>query len=182
MLDPVITSLAALCGALLFGWAAVHKWRGFGEFVASVGEYRLLPAAVVPVAAFVLAAIETIVCALLLCAFDGGWYLQSFGALAGAVLLVFYALAMAANLARGRRDLDCGCGIVRKSISASMVVRNLMLAAFIGLASTPPSVRALGLADYATIIGALAVCAMLYAAAELLLGRAAPRRLFTEMP
>lgn len=181
MLDPVITLLAALCGALLFGSAAEHKWRGYGEFVASVGEYRLLPEALAPVAACVLAAIESIVCLLLLCFFDGGWYWQSFGALLGAELLSFYALAMSINLARGRRDLDCDCGIVRKTISGSMVMRNLMFATLVALAAIPASERILGFADYATVVGGLAVCALLYASAELLLGRAVPGRSLAEM-
>ena len=177
MLDPVFTSLAALCGALLFGSAVLHKWRRFGEFAASVEEYRLLPQAAVPAAALVLAALEAVVCTVLLFGLlRGASGLMAIGALMGGALLALYALAMAINLARGRRDLDCGCGIVRKSISASMVVRNLLLAAFIACAAMPASSRTLGIADYATIVGALAVCGLLYASAELLLGRAGLRR------
>jgi hypothetical protein len=57
-----------------------------------------------------------------------------------------------------------------------MIVRNLLLAALIASAALPPSGRSFGLADYATLVGALLVCALLYASAEVLLGRAAPRR------
>ncbi len=48
MLDPRLHLACCLCGALLFGSAVLHKWRRFGEFAASVEEYRLLPEAAVP--------------------------------------------------------------------------------------------------------------------------------------
>jgi hypothetical protein len=165
------------------------------EFAFSVGEYRLMPASLVPAASVTLAILETVVSAvlawsLLNAASPGeasgalGLFVakvREIGALVGVALLALYAFAMGANLLRGRRDLDCGCGIVRKSISVGMVVRNLVLALLVGAAALPASARALSFADYATVAGALAVCALLYASAELLLGRAAPRRLFTEI-
>jgi hypothetical protein len=43
----------------------------------------------------------------------------------GAVLLVFYATAIAANLIRGRSELPCGCtGRQSEPISWSLVLRN----------------------------------------------------------
>lgn len=170
MLDPVIPLLAALCGALLFGWAASHKWRAPGEFAATLGEYRVLPQAVVPFAAPSIAFIETAVALALLWPQTRAW-----AGAAGVVVLLLYACAMAINLARGRRALDCGCGLVRRSISGSLVVRNLLLAA--GLASTvlPLSARAMTPGDYGTVVAALAACALIYASAELLLARPAPR-------
>lgn len=170
MLDPVISLLAALCGALLFGWAAVHKWRAPREFAATLAEYRMLPASVVPAMAAVLMLLETAVCAALL------WpAARAVGAAIGSALLLLYACGMAINLARGRRDLDCGCGLVRRTVSGGMVVRNVALAAALALPSIPLTARTLAAPDYATVAGALVVSVLLYASAELLLGRPALR-------
>lgn len=170
MLDPAISLLAALCGALLFAWAAMHKWRASQEFAAALGEYQLVPQALVPTAVTALAIAETAVCALLL------WpEARGVGALAGAAILLLYACAMAINLARGRRELDCGCGFVRRVISGGLVARNVALAALLTLSSLPTSARPMALPDYATIAGALIVGILLYASAELLLARPALR-------
>lgn len=170
MLDPALSLLAALCGALLFGWAAAHKWRARQEFAATLAEYRLLPQSVVGFASITLPLLETAVCVTLL------WpQTQATSALVGAALLLLYAGAMAVNLARGRRELDCGCGLVRRAISGGLVARNIALAALIALASLPTSARAMTLPDYATLAGALIVCVLLYASAELVLARPALR-------
>ncbi len=100
---------------------------------------------------------------------------MAIGALMGGALLALYALAMAINLARGRRDLDCGCGIVRKSISASMVVRNLLLAAFIACAAMPASSGCWASRTTQRSLVRSPSARLLYASAELLLG--ARRRL-----
>jgi hypothetical protein len=170
MLDPVIILLASLCGALLFGWSAAHKWRAPGEFIATVSDYRLLPAALAPGVAIALAVIESALCVAQF------WDVtRSAAALTAAALLLLYAIAMSVNLARGRRHLDCGCGLVRRSIGGGLVVRNALLAMFLVLPAFQTTGRALTAADYATIVAALIVCGLLYAAAELLLGRTASR-------
>ena len=166
LVDPVISLLAALCGVLLFGWTAVNKWRAPRQFAATVAEYRLVPEMAAPVVALALALLEAAVCASLL------WpATRAAGAATGAALLLLYACAMAVNLARGRRNLDCGCGLVRRSISAGMVLRNVALAGLLALPWLPASTRTMATADYATVAGALIVCALLYASAELLLAR-----------
>lgn len=53
---------------------------------------------------------------------------------AGAVaLLLLFAAAMAINLARGRADIDCGCGqsFLKQTLSWSLVARNAALAAML---------------------------------------------------
>lgn len=170
MLDPVITLLASLCGALLFGASAVNKGRAPEAFAAAVDEYQLLPAASVAFVALALVQLETAVCAALI------WpAARPFGAIAGMALLLLYALAMAINLARGRRDLDCGCGVERRTIAGWMITRNVALAALLVIPSLPVTGRAMTATDYATVAGALVVCALLYASLEMLLPRPALR-------
>lgn len=171
--DPVISSLLALGGAALFAWAATHKLRTREAFAATLAEYRLVPQGLVPLTALVLALVELATSAALL------WpATRTFGGAAGITLLFIYATAIAINLARGRKDLDCGCGLQPRAIGGWMVARNLIVAALLGLLWLPTSSRALGPADLATIGGTLAIGGLLYASIELLLGRAMPRELF----
>lgn len=174
MLDPVISTLIALGGAALFAWAAVHKLRAREVFAATLGEYRLLPQGLVGPAAVGIGALELAAAACLL------WpTTRAIGGAAGAALFVTYAVAIAINLARGRHDLDCGCGLQPRAIGAWMVVRNVVIAALLAVLLLPGSGRALGFADFATIGAALIVAALLYASLELLMGRAVPRDLFS---
>jgi hypothetical protein len=174
VLDPVASTLIALGGAGLFGWAAVHKLRTREAFAATLAEYRLVPAGLVGFTAFVLAMLELATAAALL------WPVSRvIGGLAGAALLVIYASAIAINLARGRKDLDCGCGLQPRAIGGWMVARNLIVAMPLALLWLPASGRELGAVDFATIGGALIIGGLLYSSIELLFGRAVPREIFS---
>jgi hypothetical protein len=173
VIDPVVSSLLALGGAALFAWAAAHKLRAREAFAATLAEYRLVPGRLVMFASLALAAAELGTAAMLL------WPVtRAIGGMAGAALLVMYASAIAINLARGRKDLDCGCGLRPRAIGGWMVARNVMVAALLGLLWLPTSARSLGSADFATIAGTLVIGGLLYASIEMLLGRAVPRDLF----
>src|SRR5262245_15114012 len=174
MLDPVVASLLALSGAALFAWATVHTLRAREAFTATLEQYRLVPQAFVGSVALGLAMMELATAAMLVWPAS-----RSVGAAVGVLLLVVYASAIAINLARGRSDLDCGCGLQPRVIGGWMVARNLIVAASLGLLWLPTSGRALGLADFATIAAALAIGALLYSSIELLFGRAVPRELFS---
>lgn len=174
VIDPVVSSLLALGGAVLFGWAAAHKLRAREAFAETLADYRLVPPRLVTFTALVLAVVELAIAAMLL------WPETRFpGGVAGAALLGIYASAIAINLARGRKDLDCGCGLRPRVIGGWMVARNLIVATLLGLLWLPTSGRALGAADLATIAGTLVIAALLYASIELLLGRAMPSSLFS---
>jgi hypothetical protein len=84
------------------------------------------------------------------------------------VLLAVYSLAIAANLARGRRTLDCGCGIggTKQPISEWLLVRNAFLAAAALFASRPVTVRPLVWVDALTVAGGLAVASATWMAAH----------------
>lgn len=112
--------------AVLFATALWHKARAPREFSEALGNYRLMPAVVVPVAAGgVLLAESVVLAGLLVPALP----VAPFAAL-GAALLLAYALGIAINLGRGRTAIDCGChGFSgRQQIAGWMVLRNLVLA------------------------------------------------------
>jgi hypothetical protein len=172
VLDPGIGSLIVVAFALLFAHAALNKWRNVAEFGAVLANYRLLPAWSVTAAAIAVPAVESAIALLLLASAT-----RPAAAIAGAVLLVAYGGAIAINLRRGRRDLDCGCAgpADRRPIAAWMVWRNVVLAAAIAAASGPWSGRALGWVDLVTVGGGLAVLVLLYVTIDRLLGRVMPR-------
>jgi hypothetical protein len=167
--------VARSCLAVLFAAGLWHKARAFRDFITAVGQYRLLPVALVPAAATGLLLAECVVLAGLLspplppAPFAWG----------AAALLTLYALAMAINLGRGREAIDCGChGFSgRQRIAGWMVARNLLLATVAALLARlthlpeplPPPV-----ADHGWPIGgAVLLSCLLYSAAHHLAARAA---------
>lgn len=169
MLDPAISLLLTLGGALLFATAALHKLRSREAFTATLRDYRLLPGALVPAAALALVFTEFFVAGgLLASALRGVVLWPVVGAIA---LLLLYAAAISINLVRGRRELDCGCSFNRKAIGGGMVARNGVLAGLLGLSLLQASGRALGVMDIVLIGAALLAAVLIYQAAELLLGQ-----------
>src|SRR5439155_1227195 len=103
-MDPVIDVTLRTALALLFSVAAGHQLQDLGRFRATLVEYRLLPAGLVPLAAALVVAVEVAAAGALLV--PGA---RAAGLVSAATLLVVYGAAVAINLARGRRDIDCGC-------------------------------------------------------------------------
>ena len=158
--------------ALLFASAGAHKLRGLTHFAEIFASYRVLPTTLARRLAWL------IPCLVLAIAIGLLWEPSRRMAMMPAIgVLIVYAFGMAINLARGRRDLDCGCGTARdrRSIAAWMVWRNLFLAAALGIAAFPWSSRPLDLSDLLTVMGGLTVGVILYLALDQLLGDVAPR-------
>ena len=101
-MDPVADITLRSAFALLFLVAASHKLRDPGRFRTTLADYRLLPGAVVPLAAMVVIGIEIVVAIALV-----AWARRAPGPIAAAAVLVIYGAAIAVNLARGRRHIDC---------------------------------------------------------------------------
>ena len=171
MIDPAVGALLAGAFALLFASAALHKLVDLARFAEVFRAYAVVPAALARLAPFVPLLELTVAVALL----AGGS--RAGAAAAGAALLLVYASAIAINLARGRRDLTCGCGGPndRRPIAAWMVWRNLILAGLLAVTLLPWTQRAMGAADALTIGAGTAVAALLYMSLDTLLGRVAPR-------
>jgi hypothetical protein len=172
MLDPAPGLLVSLGIALLFAAAAAHKLRALARFAETLAAYRVVPESLARRAAWF------IPCAELAAALALLWEPRRPAfALPAVCLLLLYAGAMGVNLARGRRDLDCGCGTARQRrfIAAWMVWRNIILAAALCAVALPYSPRPVTVTDLLTIAGGLAVSAALYATVDRLLGEVAPR-------
>nr|WP_314359952.1 MauE/DoxX family redox-associated membrane protein [uncultured Achromobacter sp.] len=174
MNDPVLfygTSAALACVLLL---GALEKVKDLTAFTAAVSGYDLLPARLVGVFArgYVLA--EIAAGALLL--IPGR---QPLGAALALGVLAVATLALAINLARGHRDIDCGCsGPVAKAPGAPhggltgwLVLRNGALALWTlpALASLSGHARGLQWADAAAVFGLAMTAVGLYFTANHLL-------------
>ena len=162
-MDPVIDVTLRMALALLFFVAAGHKLQDLGRFGATLAEYRLLPARLVPLAAALVVAVEVAAAGALLV--PGA---RAAGLLSAATLLLVYGAAVAINLARGRRDIDCGCAgpAVRRPISGALVARNAALAALALAGLFPVHPRALLWVDALTVAGATAALAAFYASLD----------------
>lgn len=127
--------LAARIGlACIFLTAGVGKLRHLMVFEGVLANYRLLPRWAIAPVHVLLPLVEIAVAIAVLTR-------PALGAPAAALLLLF-AAAMAVNLRRGRRDIDCGChqSALRQRLSWALVWRNGVLA-LLALAAALPPVR-----------------------------------------
>jgi hypothetical protein len=94
-----------------------------------------------------------------------------------------YGGALAVNLLRGRRQIDCGCGLSgaaggEQPLSWWLVARNVVLALLAVIAGLPQSGRELGFFDALTLAAATLAAVLLYAGSSQLIrnGALAARR------
>jgi len=149
-LDPALYYLAVCVIALVFLHAGVSKLLARDEFHGVLANYRILPEALLPPFAMLLPIAELAAGVGVLSAMT-----RAYAAPLACALLLVYALAMGINLARGRRDIDCGCfkSALKQTISGWLVGRNLVLAAGAAALLLPPAERATGVLDYVTVVG-----------------------------
>jgi hypothetical protein len=160
-LDPTLQGVLRGSLALLFAFAALHKLRDLRRFAALLRAYRLLPAAAARPAAIGLALCELATgVALCMPAWGRG------GALAASGLVALYTAAIATNLLRGRRSIDCGCGLAPRALGGGLLVRNLLLAGAALLAALPATSRAQVWVDLLSVAFGIATAACVYAAAD----------------
>jgi len=160
-LDPALRAALRCALALLWLVSGRHKLHDPARFRDALAGYRLVPARFVHAVAAGVAALELALGFALLLPAAG-----PAPALATAALLGLYTLAIAANLVRGRRAIDCGCGARPQPLGEGLVVRNAVLVGIALLAALPATGRALTWLDAATIVGGAAALAALYAAAD----------------
>lgn len=172
-LDPILIYACALALAAILATAATHKLRAPRWFAVQLEAYALLPTALIRPAARALPLLEGAVALGLLLPFSRGG-----AAVAAGALMALYAGAIAVNLWRGRRDIDCGCAGPGESqpLRPLLLLRNAALLGLAVLAALPPLARELGAFDGFVAIAAAAVLLLLYAAADGLLTNA-PRLL-----
>ena len=168
-LDPTIVTIACAATATIFLGSAALKFSQPTEFRAAVESYRLVPEAMAVVLQWIVPALEL--------AGAIGLVVPTTRSAAALLLLSLIAAftgAIALNLARGRRELDCGCfgPLLRQPLSGWLVVRNGLLALLVLAAFTPVDARPLASLDYLTIGAAVAALVTLYGAANYLLATA----------
>ena len=124
---------------LVFLSASVPKLFEGGEFREALANYGLLPAGLVDPVARWLPRVELVAGGALL-----GGIAQSLVAAIAAFLLAVFAVAVAANLIRGR-SIDCGCrgSASPRRIGWGLVGRDLALAVMAALLVRAPSPAAI---------------------------------------
>ena len=119
--------------ALVLLCAGLAKFGDRLRFAEAVTRYAITPGHFTPVVAVALPAVEVLTGLALALGFA-----PVISGSCGAVLLVGFATAVGANLARGRK-FDCGCGgVVAGQIGWRLLVRNLALAAIGGAVAVGP--------------------------------------------
>jgi uncharacterized membrane protein YphA (DoxX/SURF4 family) len=168
-MDPVfdLTLRAAL--ALLFLSAAWHKLRAPEHFHASLADYHLLPPRALPAAARALPLAELATSVALVAP-----PLRAVAPIAALLLLALYSVAIAWNLGRGRREIDCGCSGpgLRQPLGPGLLARNAVLASAALLCMSSVGARPLVWVDFASVFGATLVLAAVYECANRLLASA----------
>lgn len=130
VMATLATSLAAAARSLLgvlFLRAALPKLRDPAGFAGIVGEYRLLPTALVRPAAASLVVAELVAGPVLLAGIVAPGRLAIPGAMLALLLLLGFVAAMSATLRRGRAGIACGCGTGPAALSWSGVGLTLAL-------------------------------------------------------
>lgn len=174
MTDPVLlyAASAALACVLLLG--ALEKLKDMAAFSAAVHAYDILPAGLASLFSWGYVLAEALAGALLLA--PG---LRATGAALALLVLALATAGVALNLARGRRDIDCGCGGPAFQDAAArgaglswwMVLRNALLASWTlpVFAAAQGASRSLQWTDAASVFGlAMSALALYFTANHLL--------------
>ena len=167
--DPIVPVFASLFLALILAVAAIPKIRNADEFQGVVANYRLLPSFMVAPFAKLLPWLELGSAIALLVP-----PAREVAAWVAAGLFMMFAIALAINVGRGRTHIDCGC--VRRPTSVSRigmfhVMRALGLAAVsLYVAFVPLNLTGITLASGLMGVAAAAMVAMLYLAADVIVG------------
>lgn len=143
-------NIAACALCLIFLASAWHKWQHPADFLQALAAYRLLPPTVLSAAVPVITGLEIIAA---LAVWAGG-----FGFAPVIMLLVLYTSAIAVNLARGRTQMDCGCGGQPIHLSYHLLLRNgALLALAIWGATGHPAWQGFAAAMVSLLNGGIAV-------------------------
>jgi hypothetical protein len=170
-IDPLLHLAATGFVIVVLARAVMEKLSAYGIFVANLRDYRLLPDALAPMAAPALLAAEL---AAVLCLLIPATSVS--GAIIASALFAFYALAMAAVLAAGRHEIECGCGGEGQLVSWALVARNGVLIAISVSILPGTSARAMTWPDMLIGLVAIFLLFLLLAIAEKAIGTSAAIR------
>lgn len=169
LFDPVLQRSLAAALAIILLTGAWQKLRDPVLFAAAVENYRLLPESLVAVVARLLPWWEAAAGALLLLP---DW--RPLGATLAITLLLTVTAAVAINVLRGHREIDCGCGgltaqVGDQTLNWGLVVRNLLMIAAGLLTLAGEVARETVWIDYLSVAGGTLGLTGLYLAANQLL-------------
>lgn len=169
-LDPTVGWTCHLLLAAVFARSGWAKLRDPAAFTRALRGYAIVPERGVAPAAAALLAFECLLVPGLLAP-----AVARTASLLAAFALIAYAVAIAINLVRGRRDIDCGCAgpVAHQSLHEWLIARN---AAYVLLAlagALPPAARDLGAIDGFTVAMATATLLALSIATDQLAALAA---------
>ncbi|MEX2495220.1 MAG: MauE/DoxX family redox-associated membrane protein [Woeseia sp.] len=180
-LDPLYWHVVRYLVATVFAVACAHKLSSISAFEAVVKDYELLPPTMAPLAARLIILFEISVVTGLA---SGLWL--PWAATLAMLLLALYGAGIGINLARGRRDIDCGCfgpaGGAKKgnTLSGWLLLRNLSLIALTTLLFVSVADRSLTWLDLLTIAAATGAGFAAWSAADQLMAN--PSRLQRPSP
>ena len=169
--DPTLIWLVRVALALLFAHAALHKSRDLAGFERVFADYRLVPESWAPLLARTTLLAEASLALGLLISGFAATVGQPVAAptqavVAGTIaLLSLYSVAISVNLARGRRDIDCGCAdpaARSPQIAPWLLARNALLISAAGLLLWPTSTRPLHWIDAISLVGGLVPLALVW--------------------
>ena len=167
--DPVAVYAARGGIALLFALAGWSKLRNLSVFRATIADYELVPGVLLAPAAILIVIAEFSIAI-------GAWIpiVAPTVMSVAMVLLLLYASAIAINLIRGRKDIDCGCTgpAVRQSLSSWLLLRNTVLASIASLGVNIPVARETSTLDFVLAAVVIAAGTAIYAAANQLMANA----------
>jgi Methylamine utilisation protein MauE len=165
--DPMILAFTQAILMLIFLAGAWSKLRARETFEGVVYNYRLLPEFAVRPVSYLLPVIELAVGL-------GVAYAPTrpYAVIGALLLLTVFNIAIAVNLLRGRREIDCGCfsSVLKQRLSTWLIVRNTVL---MGLAAwlawgAPQTVPSMGWLDWLVGLAAALLVAFIYMTASLL--------------
>jgi len=146
MLEPMATAFSVTLLVVVFLAASVNKLRSLEIFEGVVYNFRLLPETLVKPTAYSLPFVEMAVAAALIVPAT-----RSYSSWTAVILLGVFTLAVAINLLRGRREIDCGCfssghksSDLKQTLSWWLVLRNIVLAALALWVAAVPAVAPVG--------------------------------------
>ncbi|MBT8447175.1 MAG: methylamine utilization protein MauE [Gammaproteobacteria bacterium] len=164
-MDPVISLTAMLLLSFVFVIAGLHKREDRVFFEATLSGYELVPPGLTAPLSRIIPWLEI----------GGGIALlvpplRTAALVIVGGLLVVYTSAIAFNLLRGRRDIDCGCAGpgMRQNLSGFLLVRNGLLAVA-WLAAVSSAARPLVWLDWLVIVAATALACAAWTTFNLLL-------------
>jgi len=166
MIHPIVSMASALVLAVILFAGASHKLRAPHRFARQIDDYALLAGSAVALAARTVPVVEVLIGLALLV--PG---LRAWGAVGAALLLALYTGAIAINLFRGRRDIDCGCSGpgLERPLSPALLVRNGLLIGMAVIAALPAAGAVLHGFGLFLIGASVAAILILYTATEGLL-------------